>query len=203
MQCTVFTSAAVGWQSLVYQPAPSLDDGRVIVYLHGASGFGTGIDGLFEYRDLPSLLRDGMSLTSSVVIPSSPFSGHWQALMLNAYLDDFEQQFALQRVRYDMLGYSRGGTGAIEFATASPQRVRTLATLAARAPARFVACGGSFPVLLVHGGADTRVPPDQATVLLAGFAAAGHPCDLISTQDDHYLVAAPLLERVFAWQQRW
>jgi fermentation-respiration switch protein FrsA (DUF1100 family) len=203
MQCSIFTSVAVQWQSLVYQPPPLIDDGRVILYLHGESGFGTGIEGLFEHPDLPSLLRDGLALPASVVIPSCPVSGYWQPLTLNTFLDEFELQFARSRSRYDVLGYSRGGTGAIEFAAAYPHRVRTLATLAARVPARFVASGGSFPVLLVHGSADTRVTTAQTTTLLAGFTAAGHPCEVLTTSDDHYLVAAPLLQRVFAWQQRW
>jgi predicted esterase len=188
---------------LLYQPAPLLDNGRVLLYLHGAGGFGSGIEGLFEHPDLPSLLRDGLALNFAVLIPSCPTSGHWQATAIASFLDDFELAHGREGLTYDLLGFSRGGTGAIELTAAFPQRIRTLATLAARAPARLVASGGTFPVLLVHGRSDDKVGLENAATLYGAFTATGHPCERILTDSGHYLIDAQLLERVFAWQRQW
>ena len=202
MHCTVFTSPTTRWQSLIYQPAPLVDDDRVLLYLHGAGGFGTGIDGLFEFPDLPTMLRDGLSLASTVAIPSCPTSGRWQSVTLAAFLDDLERHLDRASVTYDVLGFSRGGTGGVEFAIAYPQRVRTLVTLAARVPQRLTASGGTFPVLLVHGKADDKVPASDAQTLHAAFAASGHPCELMWIEAGHYLIDAALVQRVVQWQQR-
>ncbi len=202
MHCTVFTSPRIGWQSLIYRPPLLLDDGRVLLYLHGAGGFGTGIDGLFDYPDLPSLLRDGLSLTSTVAIPSCPTSGRWQSVQLAAFLDDLEASPGGLSVAYDVLGFSRGGTGAIEFAAAYPHRVRSLAVLAAQVPQRLTASGGTFPALLVHGNSDDKVSVDDAKSLLVALVASGHSCELMLIDAGHYLVDAAVLERVRHWQQR-
>jgi poly(3-hydroxybutyrate) depolymerase len=201
MQCTVFTSPTIGWQSLIYRPPSLLDDGRVLLYLHGAGGFGTGIEGLLDYPDLPSLLREGLSLTSTVAIPSCPTSGHWQSGQLAAFLDDLEVQLGGLPASYDVLGFSRGGTGAMEFAAAYPHRVRSLATLAARVPHRLTASGGTFPALVVHGKSDDKVPVHDAHTLVAALVASGHPCELMLVDAGHYLVDAAVVQRVVQWQQ--
>jgi pimeloyl-ACP methyl ester carboxylesterase len=203
MHCVVFASSSAQWQSLLYTPAPLADDGRVLLYLHGVGGFGTGIEGLFEYLDLPSLLRDGMSLSSRVLIPSCSTSGRWHAATIAAFLDDFEADAGEPGIRYDVLGYSRGGTGAYQFAHLYPDRLRTLAAMAARVPEPYMASAGRCPVCIVHGENDEWVPPANARRMHEAFKRSERHCDLMITDDDHYLLSAALLQRVFRWQRQW
>jgi hypothetical protein len=75
MHQETFTSSLTDMQALVWSPPSNEDDDRVILYLHGAGGFGTGMAGLYEFPDFPSLLRDGMQLSCRVVIPSCHIGG--------------------------------------------------------------------------------------------------------------------------------
>jgi hypothetical protein len=104
-----FDSLSSGMKALVYSPAANFGNKRVVVYLHGSGGFGTGLAGLFQFPDLPSLLRDGMSLTSTVLVPSCHEGEYWRPEIISAFLDDFEHSNGVGGVRYDVVGYSRGG----------------------------------------------------------------------------------------------
>jgi poly(3-hydroxybutyrate) depolymerase len=154
MKDETFTSGATGMESLIYSPAAHEDDCRVILYLHGSGGFGTGIEGLYEYPDFPSLLRDGMQLTSTVLIPSCHAGEHWQALMISDFLDDFEKAHGRSSIRYDVLGYSRGGIGAFNFAAVYPKRVRSIAVVSTRPVLDMAPRIAGIPILICHGLSD-------------------------------------------------
>lgn len=58
------------------------------------------------------------------------------------------------------------------------------------------------PLLLLHGGADRRVPPEQSEALAAALKRAGRPVELdVFPGDDHSLNghAAARDERILAW----
>src|SRR6187431_1451698 len=127
-----FTSSSTGMWSLVWSPAAHDEHGRSLLYLHGAGGFGTGMAGLFEHLDLPRLLREGMEVDCRVIIPSCHVDVEWKPAIVSSFLDDLEVVYGKPRRGYDLLGYSRGGRGAYQFAAAEPARVRTLAAISAR-----------------------------------------------------------------------
>src|SRR5688500_5657445 len=110
--------------ALMWCPDPKRHDDRIVLYLHGAGGFGTGIRGLFEYPDLPGLLRDGLEVRCRVVVPSCHIGEQWQPSIIASFLDDLEAAYGKPRNGYDLLGYSRGGRGAYQFAAANPDRIR-------------------------------------------------------------------------------
>lgn len=165
--------------ALVWSPASQKDDGRTILYLHGAGGFGTGIAGLFEYPDLPSLLRDGMDVGCRVVVPSCHIGEEWQPSVISSFMDDFEGVYVSPRSGYDLLGYSRGGRGAYQFAAAEPRRVRTLAVVSTRDMLELVPRISGLPVFICHGLEDQRTPAPRAERMYEALRDAGCKCTLV------------------------
>jgi poly(3-hydroxybutyrate) depolymerase len=197
-----FDSLSSGMKALVYLPDANSGNKRVVVYLHGSGGFGTGLAGLFQFPDLPSLLRDGMSLTSTVLIPSCHEGEYWRPEIISAFLDDFEHSNSISGVRYDVVGYSRGGTGALYFAASAPERVRTIVAISAKSAYDIISKITAIPTLLVHGTMDTRVSADESRRMHQGLCAAGGKCELMLIDGDHFIVADALTnESIFDWQR--
>jgi predicted esterase len=202
MLSTEFDSLSSGMKALVYSPAANFGNNRVVVYLHGSGGFGTGLAGLFQFPDLPSLLRDGMSLTSTVLIPSCHEGEYWRPEIISAFLDDFEHSNGIGGVRYDVVGYSRGGTGALYFAASAPERVRTIVAISARSAYDIIPKITAIPTLFVHGTTDTRVSADESRQMHQDLCAAGGKCELMLIDGDHFVVADALTnESIFNWQR--
>jgi predicted esterase len=199
-----FESPSSGMNALVYSPAALAvaDSKRVILYLHGLGGFGTGLAGLYQFPDLPSLLRDGMPVSCAVIIPSCPVGEHWRPRVISTFLDDFERSYGLSEVKYDVIGYSRGGTGAFSFAANAPERIRTLVAISARSALEVVDRITGVPTLLCHGTMDTRVAAEESRLMHQQLCAAGGACELMLVEGDHFIVAEVLSnDSVFAWQR--
>jgi predicted esterase len=197
-----FKSPASGMKALVYSPAANFDDGRILLYLHGSGGFGTGLAGLYNFSDLPGLLRDGMTLTSTVIIPSCHVGDHWQPEILSAFLDDFERSQGLASIEYDVMGYSRGGTGAYYFAASAPKRVRTIVAISARSAPDVISKIAAIPILLYHGTKDLRVAADESRDMHQSLLAAGGASKLMLIDGDHFIGAHVLSDNsIFDWQR--
>jgi pimeloyl-ACP methyl ester carboxylesterase len=197
-----FDSPTSGMKGLVYSSATDFKDNRVILYLHGSGGFGNGLAGLFQFPDLPSLLRDGMSLTSTVLIPSCHEGENWRPEVISDFLDDFEHSNDISKVKYDVVGYSRGGTGALYFAAFAPERVRTIVAIAARSASDVIHKITAIPTLLVHGTTDTHVSADESRRMQQSLCAAGGKCELMLLDGDHFIAADALTnESIFDWQR--
>jgi acetyl esterase/lipase len=202
MLAVEFDSATSGMKALIYEPAPLAGGNRVILYLHGSGGFGTGLPGLFQFPDLPRLLRDGMAVSGTVIIPSCHLGEHWQPWVISAFLDDFERSSGLTKVKYDVIGHSRGGTGAFNFAAGAPERIRTLVAISARSALDLVDRISEVPTLLCHGTMDTRVDAEESRLMCQNLRAAGGTCELMLVEGDHFIVADVLAnDSVFAWQR--
>ena len=202
MRSEEFDSLTSGMKALVFSPAAAADDKRVILYLHGAGGFGAGLAGLYEFSNLPTLLRDGMTLASTVIIPSCHEGEHWQPRTIGAFLDDFERSKGTTGMKYDVVGYSRGGTGAYSFAASAPERVRTIVAISARFAPDVIAKIAAIPTLLVHGTKDTRVTVEESRCMYQGISEAGGVCELLLVDGDHF-ISAHVLSRntIFQWQR--
>jgi predicted esterase len=202
MHANTFRSSSTEIEALVWSPQSQEDDGRVVLYLHGAGGFGTGINGLYEHPDLPSLLRDGMRLTCSVVIPSCHIGQQWEPAVIASFLNDFEQAYDRQDQRYDLVGYSRGGTGGYQFAAAAPNRVRTLAVISSRCAPEIARSISALPVLICHGLKDQRTDVSQAQLMYDSLCQAGCDCKLELVAGDHFIIEHVLSEGlIFQWQR--
>jgi poly(3-hydroxybutyrate) depolymerase len=204
MLAAEFESPASGMKALLYSPAAlSLAaSNRVILYLHGLGGFGTGLAGLYQFPDLPSLLRDGMQVSCAVIIPSCHVGEYWQPRVIGAFLDDFERSYGPTEMKYDVIGYSRGGTGAFIFAASAPERIRTLVAISARSALDVIDRITEIPTLLCHGTMDTQVAAEESRLMRQHLCAAGGACDLMLIEGGHFIVAEVLSnDSVFAWQR--
>ena len=200
MRCDTFTSRTSGMRGLIYSPSNEDNGGRTLLYLHGRGGFGTGVPGLFEYPDLPRLLREGLQLTSRVVVPSCDVADRWEPSLVNAFLDDLEDAYPCDG-KHDVVGYSRGGSGAYRFAAAFPARVRTLAIISASAIPEIVADIAALPTLICHGIHDPYKPVADARAMHDALRAAGCNCTLELIDGDHFIVGEVFASgAVFRWQ---
>lgn len=201
MDQETFTSTSTGMWALVWSSAYQ-ENGRTIIYLHGAGAFGTGMAGLFEYPDLPSLLRDGMDIGCRVVIPSCHVGEEWQLSMISSFLDDIEAVYGKPSRGYDLLGYSRGGRGAYQFAAPEPARIRTLAAISARDMPELIPDICGLPVFICHGLEDQRTPVTRIQRMYDGLRTAGCNCELSLVEGDHFIIAKVLQDgAIFNWQQ--
>jgi len=158
--------------------------------------------GLFEYPDLPSLLRDGMELDCRVVIPSCHTGDEWQPAMISDFLTDFESTYGKPSRGYDLLGYSRGGRGVYLFAVFEPARVRTLAAISARDMPELIHQIRRFPVFIVHGDKDQRTPVERIQGMYESLRAVGCNCKLTIIDGDHFIIAKVLQDgSIFNWQK--
>lgn len=197
-----FMSVSTEMQAVIYAPDTDVDDGRVILYLHGSGGFGSGIEGLYEFREMPSLLKGGLQLTSTVLIPSCHIGESWQPLTLSRFLDDFERGSSRPNLQYDLLGYSRGGLGAFSFAAAYPARARSIAVVSTRPALTLVSRIAGIPVLICHGVHDQRTPASEAHLMHEELRAAGCKCRIMLVEGDHFIIGDVLSGgAVFEWQR--
>lgn len=186
----------------MWTPLSETDHNRTILYLHGAGGFGTGAAGLYEYPDLPGLLREGLELDCRVVIPSCHIGEEWDPTMLSSFLDDFDRAQGKPANGYDVVGYSRGGRGAYRLAAANPGRIRTLAVIAAKEMPEVVPRISSLPVFICHGISDERAPVDGARRMNDSLRSTGCNSTLSIVEGDHFIVADVLSDGfVFRWQR--
>jgi len=197
-----FTSDSTGMWALVWSSASQHEDGRTLVYLHGAGGFGTGMAGLFEYPDLPSLLREGMDLRCRVAIPSCQVDVEWKPSLVSSFLDDLDVAYGKPARGYDLVGYSRGGRGAYQFAATEPTRIRTLTAISARDMPQLVEDLCRVPVLICHGLDDQVTPVARIERMYDDLVAAGCNCKLVLVEGDHFIIADVLEQGVvFDWQR--
>jgi predicted esterase len=196
----IFTSNSTKMQSLIYFPSAQQNDGRFILYLHGSGGFGTGLAGLYTYSDFPSLLRDGMELTSTILIPSCHTGDSWNPSDVSIFLDDFENAHGLTDIRYDIIGYSRGGRGAYTFAANYPNHVRSIAAVSSRSALNTIEGIAEKPVLICHGTNDERIPVSEAQLMYDKLIQVNCKCALMLVEGDHYIIEKVLLEGlIFNW----
>lgn len=151
----------------------------VVMFLHGYGSNGEDLIGLAPYwRDA---LPDTVFLAPNApeICPGAPGGYQWwgfdtpgadarvagarrAAVVLNAYIDDQLARYALTEDRLALVGFSQGTMVALHVA---PRRERRLAGVVGFsgmlvAPDALAAeVRTKPPVLLVHGDADTVVPP--------------------------------------------
>lgn len=202
MKLETFTSTSTKIKGLVWAPASQKTNERNILYLHGAGGFGTGLAGLYEHKDLPSLIRDGLRLDCRVVIPSCHTGDQWQPNLISSFLNDYEQIFGIPTQGYDIMGYSRGGYGAYKFAASEPSRIRTLSVFSSPTAPELASEISSFPVFICHGLADQKISAESSKNMHKALVETGCNASLSLLQGDHYIIAQALIESgVLSWQK--
>lgn len=193
VQAVLIPKGSSGLQGLHYACGVPRPD-RTILYLHGKSGFEGGLEGLFAYPELPSLLRTGVEYDCDVLVPVCHGQAEWSPAAVAQFLDDEPVRSIVRNARYDIVGYSRGGTGGYRVAAHLEARARTLVAVSAR-PVRDIASRLlHVPVLMVHGKMDQVVPLNDVMALYTELKSEGHTaCQLVEFEGDHFIA-----DRVFA-----
>ncbi|MFT4046890.1 MAG: dienelactone hydrolase family protein [Solimonas sp.] len=175
-------------QAVVHAPRGRLESDHTLLYLHGAGGFGTGLAGLYEYPDLPSLLREGLETGRPILMPYGETGPEWDVDRLALLLDAFAAQRGHVGCRYDVVGYSRGGNGAYRLAARDTRRVRSVTAVAARADVALAGRLAGLPVMIGHGQHDDRVPVDEARRMHEALRPYAKPAVLKLVQGDHFII---------------
>lgn len=164
---------------------PKAYDGRtpwpVVLYLHGAGYSGT--DGQRQLNSgLAAVIRTERDFPAIVVFPQSenddlPLLRRWLARSPDGrralqILNEVERDFAVDRSRCVLAGWSMGGYGAWSLAAAEPDRWSAVVA---------VSGGGQLdlaphiaaPVWAIHGGADRAISVQQSRDLVNAAQQAG------------------------------
>jgi pimeloyl-ACP methyl ester carboxylesterase len=130
----------------------------VLVYLSGAQGF--AVDGV-------DTAQDSVAPTDYIVV--YPHAGeYWwlpeMAIRVDAVMHDLFEQFAVDRDRVYISGFSNGGTGALYMASMWPQRFAAVVSqMGAGVCIEPVKYGlpnlTNLPIFFLHGEKDPLIPP--------------------------------------------
>ena len=125
----------------------------------------------------------------AIIVAPDSVRGNWSTSenekAVNALLDMVMAQYAIDRKRVAVTGYSMGGTGSWYLAQKFPERFSAVLPIASRPPASAV--GWRLPVLAIHSRDDQVVPFDPAAARIAEIQKAGVNARLIAlTGIAHY-----------------
>jgi predicted peptidase len=122
-----------------------------------------------------------VGLGAIIVAPDS-VRGNWSTSenekAVNALLDMIMADYAIDKKRVAVTGYSMGGTGSWHLAEKFPERFSAAIPIASRPPAS--AAGWRLPVLAIHSRDDQVVPFDPAAARIAELQKVGVNAKLIA-----------------------
>jgi predicted peptidase len=129
-----------------------------------------------------------MQLGAIIVAPDS-VRGDWSSpeneKAVNALLDTVMANYAIDKKKVAVTGYSMGGSGSWHFAEKFPERFSAAIPIAGRPPAS--AAGWRLPVLAIHSRDDQVAPFDPTDARIAELQKAGVNAKLIPlTGVTHY-----------------
>jgi predicted peptidase len=138
-----------------YSPATPVP---LILALHfgvgGADATGAGGD------VVQALVGPGLAELGAIIVAPDSVRGNWSSpeneKAVNALLDMVIDQYAIDKKRIAVTGYSMGGTGAWHFAEKFPDRFSAAIPIASRPPAS--PSKWRLPVLAIHSDADQVAP---------------------------------------------
>ena len=182
-------------------PAP------LILALHYGIGNGdsTGVG-----ADLvKGIIGPALKELGAIIIAPDSVRGNWSTSenekAVNVLLDMVMAQYAIDKNRVAVTGYSMGGTGSWHLAEKFPERFSAVLPMASRPPASAV--GWRLPVLAIHSRDDQVVPFDPAAARIAELQKAGVNARLIAvTGIAHYEAGRfrePLRQAVPWLQEVW
>jgi predicted peptidase len=159
---------------LIYLPSDYASRQRwpLLLYLHGA---GTRGDDLGRVRKCgPSLhIAHQGHLPMIVLSPQCPKDQYWDSQQLLALLDQIESKFSVDRDRVYVAGFSMGGSGTWELATAAPDRFAGIVPVAGGWPVESASALKSLPIWAFHGEEDKTVSVEGSTKIVEAIKQAG------------------------------
>ncbi|MDQ4048334.1 MAG: dienelactone hydrolase family protein [Actinomycetota bacterium] len=158
---------------LLHLPRAYREGGRrwpVLLYLHGADLLGSGERGLRRLRrqGIPKVVDRRAEFPFIAVSPQT--STDWVPARLIALLDEIERRYAVDRRRVYATGFSLGGYGVWDLASAQPRRFAAIVPIAGGPSGRRAGCRlRTVALWAFHGTADDVVPASESRAMVRGM----------------------------------
>ncbi len=135
------------------------------------------------------LIGPALAGLGAIIVAPDSVRGDWRTAendrAVNALLDMVLANYAIDKQKIVVTGYSMGGTGSWHFAEKFPQRFSAAIPVAGRPPAS--ASGWRLPVLAIHSHDDQVAPFGPTEARIAELQSAGVNAKLIAlTGITHY-----------------
>ncbi len=127
----------------------------LIIFLHGASLCGGGMDRALKYGPI-NATKYGLQIHAIIVAPHN-MGGPWSPMKINDILEWMKQNYAFNRDRVYVLGMSLGGYGTLDFACCYPEKVAAAMALCGGSTMKDFDPLGKLPLWIIHGTADRAV----------------------------------------------
>jgi len=170
-----------------YSPSSSATPVPLVLALHfgvrGGNATGAGGD-LVEILVGPALAELG-----AIIVAPDSVRGDWSTAenekAVNELLDMVMANYAIDKKKVVVTGYSMGGAGSWHFAEKFPERFSAAVPVAGRPPA--AASGWQLPVFAVHSRDDQVAPFDPTAARIAELQKAGVNAKLVALRGiTHY-----------------
>ena len=129
-----------------------------------------------------SLIGPALEGLGAVIVAPDSVRGNWSSLenekAVNALLDTVLANYAIDKTKIAVTGYSMGGAGSWYFAEKFPERFRAAIPISATPP--ISAAGWQLPVLAIHSRDDEVNPFDPTEARIAELQKAGVKAKLIA-----------------------
>jgi predicted peptidase len=165
----------VNGQYLLYLPK-NYDSARkwpLLMYLHGGMGRGDDIEKM-KWYPVVKMCYDNDSLPFIVLSPQCPEGETWtDHEMLIALLDEIVSEYAVDRARIYLAGYSMGGQGVWFFAYMYPDRFTAIAPMSGIGNKLWASKLKHIPVWVFHGAQDQLIPVAETHEMVEAIRAEG------------------------------
>ena len=163
---------------LMTPPAPYdrlVNDGRkypLIIFLHGSGERGDDLN-LVKRFGPPKMLSQGKHFPFIVASPQCAAESSWDTAEILALIDTLSSQFAVDRNRIYLTGYSMGGHGTWAIAAAAPDRFAAIVPVAGGGSTEKATDLAEVPIWAFHGADDDVVPMRYSKEMVDAVNAAG------------------------------
>lgn len=195
-------SRSIGY--LIYLPEDYSSEVKggwpLLLYLHGSGARGRDLEKV-RRTGPPAVVESGKPLPMIVISPQCPEGAQWQPELLVKLIDHISQTFKIDPKKVYVTGYSMGGIGTWELATAYPDR------FAAAAPV----CGGgneskadrlaTLPIWAFHGENDSTIPLEASQKMVDAVRLEGGNAKLTVYPDRGHAICELTYENpdLYSW----
>ncbi len=153
------------------------DKWPLVLFLHGAGESGTDLE-MVKIHGPPKLVEQHPENFPCIVVSPqaegpAPYVDRWNQHVLADLVDQLAEKYAVDTDRIYVTGLSMGGYGTLRLVANYPDKFA----------AALAVCGGGWPnygeelarvpLWLVHGDADTAVPPEYSLSIVKAIRAKG------------------------------
>lgn len=192
-----YTDKSTGMPSVIFTPDESgtTSPGHCLLYLHGSSGFGKDVDALFGPAGLPRMLREGLALEMSVVIPVCISGDQWAADPIERFVQGVFDNCFETAPTLSVAGFSRGAGGVWRFVAACPHRVQNAIAISGRKELYLAGRLNKTPFWVFHGTEDERISSSESIEMAAQIRHFGGSVRLTLLEGENHYITTYVFEQ--------